>query len=95
MQQRLELLLRRGVRKHELAHALAVESAAGIEEFVAEFPRDRARAAPTRRGQLVRDGVGVDDCRAELGRISATLLLPLPMPPVSAITSAMRHNVRR
>ncbi len=50
MQQRLEFLLRCGVRKNELTHALAVESAAGIKVSGAEFPRNRARARLTGRG---------------------------------------------
>src|SRR3954469_19061179 len=65
MQQRLECLLRLGVGEHPLAHLVAVQRARRCDDFASKYFSNFGHCCTAGRGELVRDGVGVDHARAQ------------------------------
>jgi hypothetical protein len=91
MQDALEAAPRLDVGKGGLAHAGAVEGAAGIDEVGAEGLADRSIAAPPARVRLrAIASVSISSAPSSTSRV-ATVLLPLPMPPVRPTRSSSRH----
>jgi hypothetical protein len=55
--------------EHALAHPLAIEGAVGREDAASEHCFDFRHRRAAGCGQLVRNGIGVDDGRAEPGEL--------------------------
>jgi hypothetical protein len=71
MQDRFQPLSRRRVGEDDVAHRGAVKRARGRDDRVAEFGADRRHGRSAGRGQLVGNGIGVDDGDAARGKAIA------------------------
>ena len=89
MQDRLEAALGLGIGKDPFAQPAAVETAVAAQHFGAECLDDLGQCGLPGLDDFASDHVGVDDGHAEGGEESATVVLPLAMPPVSATRKAL------
>ncbi len=68
VQQGLQLFFCFGVGKNEAAHGRTIQSAIGAQDAGAESGAQGRNRGAARRGQFMRDGVGIDDVDAERGK---------------------------
>ena len=54
-----------GIGVGQCAHPVAVQCASRCDEFSTELARNLRQGSPARRGELARDGVGIDHRRAQ------------------------------